>query len=456
MKREFTKYLEEWRLRKTRKPMIVRGARQIGKTYTIEAFGETNYERYVKIDFEENSELIGFFTTNDVLRIKQDIEVYFNTKFIAGETLLFLDEIQLAPKAIGALRYFYEKMPEIDVIAAGSLLDHTLNDLGFSMPVGRVEFSYMYPMNFMEFLGANNELSLVDFIQKYQFPQVITTPIHEKLLRYVRLYYVIGGMPEAVNNFVEEGNLPAVERVHESILKTLEYDFSKYGSRSQQFIMIKLLKYIPSAIGQKFKYSKAVPEQRAAPIRAALELMEMSRLVTLVKSTSASGPPLRLGVNDRAFKPIFIDIGLANHVLKLRLTDINNLTTINEGSLAEQFIGQQLQSLEPFYSESELYYWMREKRNSEAEVDFIMESRNCPIPIEVKAGKTGTLKSLQIYMYEKKLETAIRFNSAQPTKTKISTSIRIGTEKPQVNFDLVSLPMYLVSEYPRIINMPEM
>jgi predicted AAA+ superfamily ATPase len=249
MKRNFTKYLEEWRSRNTRKPLIVRGARQIGKTYIISEFGEANYERFVKVDFEETPELVGLFATNDVLRIRQDIEVFFNTKLIDGKTLLFLDEIQLAPQAIAALRYFYEKMPEVDVIAAGSLLDHTLNDLGLPMPVGRVEFSYMHPMDFMEFLGAAGEASLVDFIQKYQFPQAIATSIHEKLLRYVRLYYVIGGMPEAVKKFVEENNLPEVERVHESILKSLEYDFSKYGNRSQQNTMIKLLKYMPTVLG---------------------------------------------------------------------------------------------------------------------------------------------------------------------------------------------------------------
>ncbi|MDX2414125.1 MAG: AAA family ATPase [Bacteroidales bacterium] len=452
MKRKFTRYLDEWRLRETRKPLIVRGARQIGKTYIIEEFGKSNYEQFVKVDFEEIPELIGLFATNDVFRIRQDIEVFFNTKLIDGKTLLFLDEIQLAPKAIAALRYFYEKMPEVDVIAVGSLLDHTLNDLGFPMPVGRVEFAYMYPMDFIEFLDAANETSLVDFIQKYQFPQPIATPIHEKILRYVRLYYVIGGMPEAVKKFVEDNNLPEVERVHESILKSLEYDFSKYGTRSQQSIMIKLLKYIPTAIGQKFKYSNAVPEQRAESIRAALALMEMSRLIALVKSTSASGVPLSLGVSERAFKPLFLDIGLANHLLRLRLTDIDNLNTINEGSLAEQFVGQQLQCSEQFYIESELYYWMRNKRNSEAEIDFVEESNNLPLPIEVKAGKSGTLKSLQVYMFEKKLELAVRFNTDQPTKTNIDTSVRVGTEMCKVRFNLVSLPLYLVSEYSRIIN----
>ncbi len=435
-----------------RKPLIVRGARQIGKTHIIREFGEKYYERFITVDFEEHPELIGLFLTNDVLRIRQDIEVFFNTKLIDGKTLLFLDEVQLAPKAIAVLRYFYEKMPEVDVIAAGSLLDHTLNDLGFPMPVGRVEFAYMYPMDFMEFLGAASETGLVNFIQNYQFSQPIATPIHDKLLRYVRLYYVIGGMPEAVRKFVEENNLPEVERVHESILKSLEYDFSKYGSRSQQDTMIKLLKYLPTAIGQKFKYSNAVPEQRAESIRTALQLMEMSRLVKLVKSTSASGVPLSLGVNVRAFKPIFLDIGLANHVLKLRLTDIDNLITINEGSLAEQFVGQQLQCLEQCYTESELYYWMREKRNSEAEIDFIGEIKNLPLPIEVKAGKTGTLKSLQVYMYEKKLETAMRFNTNQPVETNINTSIRVGTEMCKVSFNLFSLPLYLVSEYKRILN----
>ncbi len=451
MKRFFTEYLIDWKNRIHKKPMIVRGARQVGKTYVIEEFGNKYFNETIKINFEEIPELKQFFITNDVKQTIQNLEVYFGKKITISGTLLFLDEIQACPEAIGSLRYFYEKVPQLHIIAAGSLLDHTLNDLQYSMPVGRIEFAYMYPLSFYEFLNAIDEGFLVRFLKDYKFPDKIEKPIHDKLIGLARLYFFIGGMPEAVKIYAETKSLVDTERIHESILKSLEFDFSKYGTRSQQITMAKLLKYIPKTTGQKFKYVNFDNSIRSDAIRKALDLLQMSRIIHLVHNTKAMEPPLEYGVVEKVFKPLFLDIGLSNHVLKLRLTDLENISLMNEGSLAEQFIGQEFLCFPPYFTENNIYYWMREQRNSAAEIDYVTQFANQILPIEVKAGKTGTLKSLQIFVTEKKLDKAIRFNADLPSSVQVDTSIKINNNMEKVYFQLISLPFYLVEEFHRFL-----
>lgn len=452
MKRFFSEYLLDWKSRTHKKPMIVRGARQVGKTYIIEEFGNGHFSELIKINFEETPELKTFFKTNDVGQTIQNLEVYFGKKIQVSNTLLFLDEIQTCPEAIVSLRYFFEEIPKLHVIAAGSLLDHALNDLQYSMPVGRVEFAYMYPLCFYEFLDAMGEKSLVDYLKTYKINESISRPIHDKLMQLTRVYYFVGGMPEAVNDYAETRSLVNTERIHESILKSLEFDFSKYGTRSQQITMTKLLKYVPKTTGQKFKYVNFDSSIRSDAIRKSLDLLNMSRIVHLVHNTKATEIPLGYGMVEKAFKPLFLDIGLANHILKLRLTDLENKGLNNEGSLAEQFVGQELLCFPPYFTENNIYYWTREQRNSSAEIDYVIQSGNKILPVEVKAGKTGTLKSLQIYVTEKKLNRAIRFNADLPSVVQVNTSVKINNALEKVNFRLVSLPLYLARELNRLID----
>lgn len=451
MIRFFTEYLIEWKNRTHRKPMIVRGARQVGKTFTIEEFGNENFDETITINFEETPDLKHFFQTNDTEQIIRNLEIYFGKQIISFKTLLFFDEIQTCPEAIVSLRYFYEKIPDLHIIAAGSLLDHTLNDLQYSMPVGRVEFAYMYPLNFYEFLFALNEESLVVFLKNYTIRQEIPLPIHNKLLKYVRLYFFVGGMPEAVKIYSETKSLLNIERIHESIIKSFEFDFSKYGTRSQQNIMVKLLKYLPKTIGRKFKYTNFDDSVRSNAIKKALNLLNMSRIIHSVYNTKATGIPLENDASEKVFKTLFLDIGLVNHILKLRLIDLESQIMNNEGSLAEQFVGQELLCLDSYFTESNIYYWMREKRNSEAEIDYLTQTGNRIVPIEVKAGKTGTLKSLQVFVAEKKLDKAIRFNADLPSITQIETSIKFEKDMKMVNFQLISLPFYLIREFNRFL-----
>jgi len=450
MKRFFSHYLNDWKHRKQRKPLIVRGARQVGKSFIIEEFGNNFFTYVIKVNFEEIPELRQLFITNNVTQIIQNLEVYFGKKIIMSDTLLFLDEIQVCPEAIVSLRYFYEKLPDLHIIAAGSLLDHTLNELQYSMPVGRVEFAYMYPMCFYEFLIAIDEEQLVEYLKNYNLQQKIAQPIHDKLLKLVRLYFFVGGMPEAVSVYAETRSLIDIERIHESIVKSLEFDFAKYGTRSQQIIMTKLLRYIPKVSGQKFKYVNFDNLIRSDATKKALDLLSMSRIIHIIKNTKATDVPLEHGVVEKVFKTIFFDIGLSNHILKQRLTDLENLGIDNKGGLAEQLVGQELLCLPPYFIENDIYYWVREKRNAEAEIDYVVQLDNKIIPIEVKAGKTGTLKSLQIFVTEKKLKKAIRINADIPSVVQVQTSVRLNNGMEEIDFQLISIPLYLVQELGRL------
>jgi len=451
MKRDFDIYLEEWKNRPDRKPLMIRGARQIGKTYAVESFAKKHFKSLITINFEEKPEYKDIFKTNDVKGIINNIELITGLKVKEGSDLLFIDEIQQCPMAIETLRYFYEKNPGLHIITAGSLLDHTLNDLKYSMPVGRIEFAYMQPLTFFEFLAALGENMIIDFIKTVGFETKISLPVHEKILKLVRLYYFIGGMPETLKNYIASNDITSVERTHESILKTLEYDFAKYGTRSQQEILITLLRFLPKGLGRKIKYVSIDPSLRSDSIKSALRLLELSRIFHPVKNTSASGLPLEFGIDKKNIKPLFLDIGLVNHILKLKLTALEDLVTVNEGGLAEQFVGQELLATEPFFTDPQLYYWTREGKSSSAELDYVIDYNNKIYPIEVKAGKTGTLKSLHIFMFEKKLKKALRFSTGLPSKTKVSAGLTIGDSTVEIKYELISLPIYLASEYKRFI-----
>lgn len=441
MKRYFEDFLVKWKSRTTRKPLIIRGARQVGKTYIIEQFAKNNFENYVKVNFEEHSKLKKLFKLNDTKQIIENLSIIFQTKITPSKTLLFLDEIQVSAPAIATLRYFYEQIPDLHVIAAGSLLDHTLNKMQYSMPVGRVEFAYMHPMNFHEFLNATGNNSLADFIANYSMDSYLADAVHEKLMLLLRRYFYIGGMPEAVKTYAETNDLLEVERIHANILTSLEYDFAKYGTKTEQQHLITVFKQIPKSIGQKIKYVNINKTLRPEAQRNALYKLEMSRIIKLIHHSNAKNSPLEHGAKE-VFKPVFLDIGLLNHLLKVRLIDTDNLMTVHNGALSEQFVAQELLTIPPHFIDKNLYYWLRETRNSAAELDNVWEYENKIIPIEVKSGKIGTLKSLYVYAHEMQKNFGVRLYIEEPKIEEINTQIRIKAKNEDVSFKLMSLPLY--------------
>jgi len=452
MKREIEQVLIDWKHRTNRKPMILRGARQVGKTYTVEQFAKEHFESYVKINLEEKPELQILFDKNDSKLILNEIAISLNKDIIIGKTLLFIDEIQIYPKAIQTLRYFYEQTPDLHIIAAGSLLDFTLNDMPYSMPVGRVEFCYMYPLNFREFLRANAQTKLLAYIQNYDFKSEFSQLIHQQIVQFLRLYFFIGGMPEVVKTYIETGQFTEVERTQSNIVTSLIYDFTKYGTRKQQEYLTTVLRYAAYNTGKKIKYSNIDKETRSTFLKEAFYKLELSRVVHLAKHTNAGGVPISDTVNSDIFKPIFIDIGLANHLGNVQLVEINELITKNEGTLAEQFIGQELAASGKPFLDTKLFYWIREERNSNAETDYIYQHNNTLYPIEVKAGKTGTLKSMHVFLHEKKLHTGIRFNLDLPNVGNFSVPMSYVEEGLTLNYKLISLPLYFCSELKNVLS----
>jgi len=453
MKREIFQYLVEWKNKRDRNPLILRGARQVGKTYIIEEFARMKFKNLLIVNLEERPDMKKIFFNNDVKRILTELSILLNEDISYGNTLLFIDEIQTCPEAIQTLRYFKEKLPELHVICAGSLLDHTLNEMNLPMPVGRVEFIYMFPMTFKEFLIAMDQEKLVNYISAFDFSEPFSEVIHDTIMQFLRYYFFIGGMPAVVKSYAEDQKLSEIQKINHNIFTSIQYDFAKYGTRRQQEYLQIVLRYCGQNPGLKIKYSNIDREIRSTFLKESIRKLELSRLIHTVKHTNAWKVPLTKYVKDDIFKTIFVDIGFVNHLNQIDLTELDNLVTASEGMLAEQFIGQELIANNQIWLSPQLYYWTRENKNSNAEIDYIFQHNNKIYPVEVKAGKTGSLKSLQIYLYEKKLESGIRFNMDLPTIGNFRTRINVSSKKAELSWTLLSMPLYMVSEIGRIIDL---
>lgn len=398
MERSIQKTLGEWKFAPHRKPLLVRGARQIGKTYVINKFAE-NFSSSVTINFERNPEYSKIFNIKDPDRIIEQIELLSGERIIPGQTLLFLDEIQECPEAIVALRYFYEEKPELHLIGAGSLLEFTLSSKNINIPVGRVQYLYMYPLSFGEFLQALGQQKLREYIMTPGNMVKISEAVHDKLLEQLRLYFILGGMPEAVQTYIDQKDLNACRLIQQSIVDTYRDDFGKYASQVQFKHLRKLFARIPSMIGNKFVYANVDADTKSRELKEALTLLETAGIIYRVKNTSGEGLPLESHANDRYFKVVFLDIGLMHAVngLKRDIVLGEDLTDIYKGAMAEQFVGQELLAYSSPYHKNILYYWARDKRGSSAEIDYLLQKERNVIPIEVKSGPTGRMKSMMLY-----------------------------------------------------------
>ena len=450
MKRLYEKHLLTWINSQNKKPLILRGARQVGKSTLVKNFAENNKYILNEINLELYKALDSIFATFDITRIIAELEAIIGRKIVVPNSILFLDEIQATPNAIAALRYFYEKYPSLPVIAAGSLLEFVMAKHSFSMPVGRVSFMHLGPMTFKEFL-MESKPELVNYIDNINLTETIPENAHNMLLQELRKYIFIGGMPESVKAFIETKSMQDSILIQNQILQSYENDFSKYASYKELDLLQKIFKRLPSVIGQKIKYVNIDKLELSRDIKKALDLLNKAKIFEQIHSTDCSGIPLSAHEKDTVWKPIFLDVGLYNNACGLKWNDISNtddVTFVNEGHIAEQFIGQHLLYCGEFYEKPSLHYWLREKRSSNAEVDYVISNGKKIIPIEVKAGKRGTLKSLCQLVAEKNISHAVRFdtNMASIQKTEYSLPIK------KVSYNLISIPLYAVSEIYRILN----
>jgi uncharacterized protein len=391
MKRNILKDLTNWKNRERRKPLIVRGARQIGKTWAIQEFAKHNYESFIKIDLEKNIELHSVFENDlDPQNIISSLEIALNQRIIQGETLLFIDEIQACPRAIQALRYFYEEMPKLHVITAGSLLEFALSDISF--PVGRVQLLYMFPLNFYEYLCAIGKDQLAQKIKEK--PCELPTVIHNMLLEELKKYFFIGGMPECVTAYIKTKSLLEAFEVQSEIIETYRQDFSKYGIRIDTTCLNEILSRTAEQVGEQIQYTKLDSHHTGPTNKKAFDLLCLARVLSKVPACTQGKNPLGGSVNHKKFKALVLDIGLMQRLNQLPVhveMEHADLLDIYRGKLAEQFVGQELKQI----GSAELFYWARDKKGSEAEVDYIIQnSQGEIVPIEVKSGAAGSLKSL--------------------------------------------------------------
>lgn len=436
------KWLDSYR----RKPIVLRGARQVGKSTLVRMFAEHANLDLLEINLEKNLYLDKVFKTFDLNQIFQELEG-LSGKSINNNTLIFLDEIQATPNAIACLRYFYEEAPETPIITAGSLLEFALSDHKFSMPVGRVDYRYLGPMSFDEYL-YNLYPSLADRASTVEKLKNIPEGMHIKLIDKFKEYLFIGGMPEAVLAFKETNKLHEVKNIHRSICDTYLDDFSKYAQNKDLLLLQKIFRVIPQNIGQKVKYSHYSREDISRNVKNAIDMLIKAKICNPVYSSDCSGLPLEATISRSAYKLIFLDVGLANHICGLDLKNIkalNNDELINKGQIAEQFIGQHLILSDDMRKSFDLNYWLRENKKGNAEVDFVTVIDGEIIPIEVKAGKSGTLKSLQQFIYIKKKNSAVRFDLNKYSTQKITNKIKVGNDEQVVTFYLTSYPLYAVN-----------
>ena len=396
MRRLVTSDLLKWKDSRRRKPLIVRGARQVGKTWAVTDFGTTCFDALHTVDLERHRDWHRLFAGDlDARQIVTELEVVLGRRINAGVDLLFFDEIQACPRALVALRYFQEQLPGLHVIAAGSLLEFALGEYAF--PVGRVQFATVFPMTFAEFLWATGDDVAAEVVSGPPCAQ--PEVVHGHLLERLRRYMFIGGMPEAVASYASSNSLQEAFAVHDELAIAYREDFGKYAGRADKDCLDAVLAGVARGVGGQVKYSRLAVGFDNGAIKRAFDLLSRARVVRPVRATSPAGVPLAASASQKRFKAIMVDLGLLCRLCGLR-ADMEyarpDLLAVFGGALAEQFVGQEL--LAAGGGERELYYWAREERSSTAEVDYLIDGVARPVPIEVKAGPAGRLRSLHMLL----------------------------------------------------------
>jgi uncharacterized protein len=406
-------HLEKWKASSFRKPLILRGARQVGKTYAIRRLGK-QFKSFVEINFERLEEAKSLFEKDLAPdRLILSLSLLTNTQIIPGETLLFFDEVQEAPRAILALRYFYEEMSNLHVIAAGSLLEFAIAKVG--IPVGRVSMLYMYPLSFLEYLVAMEKNLIAKEILSHPSDVAIAEVIHKNILDFVGEYLSIGGMPEAVARWKQTRDPNAALSVLQQIAATYRQDFEKYAKKTQVKYLEQLFRQIPHLTGKDFSYREIHGEYRKRELAPALELLERANIIHTIRHASGQGIPIGSDVDFETFKIIYLDIGLCQVLLgsDVSIWFLKPLEGFeNRGEIAEGFIGQELICYANPENKAELYFWKRKAKNSSAEVDYLIQRGQEILPIEVKSGHGSTLRSLHMFLETHPKSTqGIRFSS---------------------------------------------
>jgi predicted AAA+ superfamily ATPase len=434
MKRLIEHALEAWQAEPGRKALLVRGARQVGKTFAIRQFAK-RFAESVEVNFEKQPALASLFDADlNPRRILRDLQLATGAHVEPGKTLLFFDEIQAAPRALTALRYFHEDLPELHVVAAGSLIEFSVAEVG--IPVGRVASLFMHPMSFVEFLAAKGRAAAVAELADRSADVPLADAVHAEFLRLVGEYLAVGGMPEAVAEWIRHGDLRKCVAVQRRLSDTYRQDFAKYSRKAQVKYVELVFNEVPRFLGRKFIFGRLAGSWRRRDLQPAVDLLVKAGVVTPVMQTAANGLPLGAQADPNRFKLLFLDIGLAEAMLGFDgsawILDPRN-AFVNAGELAEAFVGQELLAYSSPHVSPALHYWHREAAASNAEVDYCVAHGPRIVPIEVKRGAGGGLKSLRLFL---------------ESHRKLSPhGVRFSTHNYSMLGDLTSYPLYAVGSF---------
>ena len=350
--------LQEWKSDEFRKPMLLRGARQTGKTSAVRNFAK-QFSSFVELNFEKDKKLADIFSESlDIKRIIRQIEGILRKRIVPGETLLFLDEVQLCPRAISALRYFYEDMPELHVIATGSLLEFVFKELK-DFGVGRIRNAFIYPFSFTEFTKAVGDGILIEHMHEATFANPLSMVEHSLLLDLLKTYVIVGGMPAAVGAYAKTHSYLAVERMHGDIMTSLKADFGKYDDKVPAERVRNALASVVLQTGGKFTYTNSDLELSYKHAKEATDLLELSKIVVKISSCHANGIPLGGDINPKSNKFMLLDTGLYLHECGLDIADLIALPPvdfINSGKLAEMLVGLEIQKSADAFTDRSLFY----------------------------------------------------------------------------------------------------
>jgi predicted AAA+ superfamily ATPase len=446
MFRRASALLRAWIGRRARKPLLIRGARQVGKTWLVRDLARQERRELVELNFERSPRHELLFESNDPRRILDDIELALGRRLTADGSLLFLDEIQAAPNLISKLRWFAEDLPEMPVIAAGSLLEFALTDPELRMPVGRVTTLGIAPMSFEEFLSAHGQSTLIDRCAEWSPGADLSTAVHAKATEYYERFMMVGGMPEVVAADVAGQPASEVRRLQTDLLTTFRDDFARYARRVEPRVLDAVLGGVVAALGRKLVVARLADELRRRVADDALRLLTQARLCLPVLHTAANGLPLSAQAKPRSKKVLLLDVGLAHALIGTPAARVfprwRDLAPQVRGQLTEQVVGQELHCVTADHDGTpRLYYWHREGGRA-GEVDFVLSAGTRILPVELKSGAAGAMKSLHQFMFDKRLDVAVRCDSNPPSLLQVGV---LTTQGDRVDYDLLSLPHYLAS-----------
>lgn len=447
MKRLLSPFLEKWLAQPGRKPLIVRGARQVGKTWLVRELAQSTGKTLVELNFEKQPWLAENFLSNEPSRILSELQADLGRTIDPARAILFLDEIQAAPKLLASLRWFYEEMPELPVIAAGSLLEFALKEHDFSMPVGRIMYCHVNPLTFFEFLEASGQGHLLESLRKAAVEGVLPSRLHGRAMEYFAEYCLVGGLPEIVAAWIADQNDSRRLQLQQDLLSTYRDDFNKYRRHVSADLLRHVLESVPKQTGGNFVYSQVDSDTSHRHLKLALEMLLLAGICHRIEHTAANGLPLGAEGNARLFKVLMLDIGIGSVQLGLSRLSFRSLEEVvwaDKGRIAEQFVGQHLRGLSAPWEDPRLFYWQR-TGGRQGEIDYLHQHGTQIVPIEVKSGRAGAMKSLHAFMQQKQLPLAVRLDTNLPSVQDMDVRTTTGERS---RYRLLSLPLYMTETLP--------